>query len=315
VVRGLRVLATLAPLSDEALVHPNRPRGANEEDYALCFAVPLNAPGLRIVCRDLYAEHADPERLPLTAHYDEVDAALIFDDVLIPWERFFVYRDLQLAAVFHRSINRWASYSTLIRLITRLETFLGVTQLVTRWSNRDTTPEAQAMLGDFVRDIEVLRACVGAAEADAELTENGLVVPRVRQSYRLLGIEASDRADRNVQDLLTSYLILTGGASDLASGIGPLVERYFRGGAPSTAEHLRVIALAADLVMTPFGTRNRLYERLQSGEPVAMRRRLYGAFTETKPAERVRRFVAGMGATAAPLLEKSDQGSEVGTLK
>jgi hypothetical protein len=27
---------------------------------------------LKIVCRDLYAEHADPERHPLTTRFDEV---------------------------------------------------------------------------------------------------------------------------------------------------------------------------------------------------------------------------------------------------
>src|SRR5581483_8202610 len=130
IVRGLRNLATLAPLSDESLVYPNRPRMADEAGYAICFAIPMNAPGLRIVCRDLYAEHADPERLPLTARFDEVDATLIFDDVLVPWERVFVYREPDLAAQFHRRINLWAGYSTLIRLTIRLEVFLGVAALL-----------------------------------------------------------------------------------------------------------------------------------------------------------------------------------------
>ena len=57
-------LATLAPLSDEVLIYPNRARDADEADYAIAFALPMNAPGLKIVCRDLYAEHADPERHP-----------------------------------------------------------------------------------------------------------------------------------------------------------------------------------------------------------------------------------------------------------
>lgn len=295
VVRGLRVLATLAPISDEVIVWPNRPRAAEEADYALAFAIPMNAPGLKIVCRDLYAEHADPERLPLTARFDEVDAALIFDDVVVPWERIFVYRDPELAAAFHRGINRWGTYSTMIRLIVKLEMFLGVTQLLTRWSNRQGNPAAQALLATFMQDIQVLRACIGAAEANALRTEGGLLAPLIATGYRLYGIDASDRAERTVQDLLTSYLILTGGASDLhGAEISPLIERYFRGGAPSTPEHLRLVALAADMVMTPFATRNRLYERLQSGEPDAMRRRLFAEFKETGPVNRVQRFLAAM---------------------
>ena len=295
VVRGLRVLATLAPISDEVLVWPNRPRGPNEPDYSLAFAIPMNAPGLKIVCRDLYAEHADPQRLPLTARFDEVDAALIFDDVVVPWERMFVYRDPELASAFHRGVQRWGTYSTMIRLIVKLEMFLGVTQLLTQWANRQGNPSAQALLATFVQDIQVLRACIQAAEANTYRTASGYVAPTIAAGYRLYGIEASDRAERTVQDLLTSSLILTGGASDLDGGdVGPLVERYFRGGAPSTAEHLRLIALAADMVMTPFATRNRLYERLQSGEPDAMRRRLLADFKETGPVDRVKRFLAAM---------------------
>jgi len=44
------------------IVYPNRPREPNEHDYAIAFAIPMNTKGLKILCRDLYAEHADPER-------------------------------------------------------------------------------------------------------------------------------------------------------------------------------------------------------------------------------------------------------------
>ena len=43
-------------------------------------------------------------------------------------------------------------------------------------------------------------------------------------------------------------------ASDLSdSEIGPLIEQYFRGGGSSTREHLRLMVVASDMVMTPFG--------------------------------------------------------------
>jgi anthranilate 3-monooxygenase (FAD) / 4-hydroxyphenylacetate 3-monooxygenase len=51
VVRGLRTLATLAPISDEVLVYPKRSREPEEVDYAIAFAIPMNTPGLKIVCR------------------------------------------------------------------------------------------------------------------------------------------------------------------------------------------------------------------------------------------------------------------------
>ena len=75
--------------------------------------------------------------------------------------------------------------------------------------------------------------------------------------------------------------------------IGPLIERYFRGGAPSTREHLRLLAVAADMVMSPFGKRSQLYERLQSGELDRMRQRLYNQYKDPAPAERMTRFIKG----------------------
>jgi 4-hydroxyphenylacetate 3-monooxygenase oxygenase component len=291
VVRGLRTLATLAPLSDEVLVYPNRPRDPDEPDYAIAFAIPMNTPGLKIVCRDLYAENADPERHPLTVRFDEVDAALIFDDVVIPWERLFVYKDPQLLAGIHY-IHTWGQYSTMVRLITKLECFLGVAQLLTQWANRQKSAAAQSLLASLIQDIEILRSCIQVAEAKGYMSPGGTWAPLLSPAYRVHSIEASDRAERTMEGLLTSTLMLSGGASDLTnSEIGPLIERYFRGGAPSTKEHLRLIAVAADMIMSPFGKRSQLYERLQSGELDRMRQRLFSQFKDPAPAQRMMRFI------------------------
>jgi aromatic ring hydroxylase len=294
VVRGLRTLATLAPISDEVIVYPNRPREPDEGDYAIAFAIPMNTKGLKILCRDLYAENADPERLPLTTRFDEVDAALIFDDVVVPWERVFVYKDPKLLAGVNY-IHTWGQYSTMLRLIVKLEAFLGVAQLLTQYAKRNSTAAGQILLSSMMQDIEILRCCMQVAEAKGYRAEGGTWAPLLSAAYRIHSIEASDRAERTMEGLLTSTLMLSGGASDLNnSEIGPLVERYFRGGAPNTKAHLRLMAIAADMVMSPFGKRSQLYERLQSGEVDRMRQRLYAQYRDSAPAERMLKFVNEM---------------------
>ena len=294
VVRGLRTLATLAPISDEVLVYPNRPREPDEVDYAIAFAVPMNTRGLKIICRDLYAEHADPERHPLTTRFDEVDAALIFDDVVVPWERVFVYKNPQLLAGI-MYIHTWAQYSTMLRLIIKLEGFLGVAQLLTQYGGRNKSAAAQIQLSSLMQDIEILRSCIQVAEAKGYSSPGGTWAPLLSAAYRVHSIEASDRAERTMEGLLTSSLMLSAGASDLTDAqIGPLIERYFRGGAPSTQAHLRLMAIAADMVMSPFGKRSQLYERLQSGEVDRMRQRLYGQYQDPAPAKRMLQFIEGM---------------------
>ena len=295
VVRGLRTLATLAPISDEVLVYPNRPREPDEADYAIAFAIPMNTKGLKIVCRDLYAENADPERQPLTARFDEVDAALIFDDVVVPWERVFVYKDAKLLSGI-MYIHTWGQYSTMLRLITKLEAFLGVAQLLTQFAKRNTSAPSQILLASLMQDIEILRCCIQTAESKGYRAGGGTWAPLLSAAYRVHSIEASDRAERTMEGLLTSTLMLSGGASDLKNAeIGSFIDRYFRGGAPNTKEHLRLMAVAADMVMTAFGKRSQLYERLQSGEVDRMRQRLYGQYQDPAPAERMLRFVKEMG--------------------
>jgi 4-hydroxyphenylacetate 3-monooxygenase/anthranilate 3-monooxygenase (FAD)/4-hydroxyphenylacetate 3-monooxygenase len=294
VVRGLRTLATLAPISDEVIVYPNKPREPDEADYAIAFAIPLNTKGLKIVCRDLYAEHADPERQPLTTRFDEVDAALIFDDVIVPWDRVFVYKDPKLLAGINY-IHTWGQYSTMLRLVTKLEAFLGVAQLLTQYAKRNTSAQSQILLSSMIQDIEILRSCIQVGESKGYRAGGGTWVPLLSAAYRVHSIEASDLAERTMEGLLTSTLMLSGGASDLTNAeIGPFIERYFRGGAPNTKDHLRLMAVAADMVMTPFGKRSQLYERLQSGEVDRMRQRLYGQYQDKAPVERMMKFVKSM---------------------
>jgi aromatic ring hydroxylase len=88
VVRGARVLATLAPFADETAVYPALPIPAGAHDYALAFAIPLDTPGLKFLCRDSASTpDADPFDRPLSSRFDEQDAFCIFDDVEVPRDR------------------------------------------------------------------------------------------------------------------------------------------------------------------------------------------------------------------------------------
>jgi len=58
VVRGGRILATLAPFADEIAVYPGLPIPAEASTYALAFAIPVDTPGLIFLCRDSVAAPA-----------------------------------------------------------------------------------------------------------------------------------------------------------------------------------------------------------------------------------------------------------------
>src|SRR5437868_8270486 len=98
VVRGARILATLGPLADEIGVYSPR-MGRHTEDhspFAVSFAIPCGTPGLKFLCResfDLGRSHFDH---PLGSRFEEIDAIVVFDDVLVPYERCFVLQNTEL---------------------------------------------------------------------------------------------------------------------------------------------------------------------------------------------------------------------------
>ena len=55
VIRGARILATLAPFADEIAVYPAVPLPENAEAYALSFSIPIATPGLKLLCRESYS--------------------------------------------------------------------------------------------------------------------------------------------------------------------------------------------------------------------------------------------------------------------
>src|SRR6185295_5693014 len=89
-VRGSRVLATLAPFSDELAVYPSGPMLDAAPEHALSFSIPIDTPGLKFICRDSVAVNTNRLDHPLSSRFDEQDAFVIFDDVEVPSDRVFL---------------------------------------------------------------------------------------------------------------------------------------------------------------------------------------------------------------------------------
>ncbi len=79
------------------------PLSDGDKDHALVFLIPTNAPGVKLLSRPSYelaASQAHPFDYPLSSRFDENDATLIFDQVFVPWENVFIFRDIAKANGF-----------------------------------------------------------------------------------------------------------------------------------------------------------------------------------------------------------------------
>ncbi len=185
VIRGSQGITTSAVLADWLFISYITPLQAGDEAYALSFVTPVAASGIRIHPRRPYAQTATSVfDYPLSSRFDEVDATVVFDDVFVPWEQVFIYRDVGLVnAQFHESPSHTlANFQSLVRFTVKLEFMAGLALKLLEVHAGERKPEAQAALGgDIAALCATFDAIVQAAERNPlDSRERGPPAPAVR---------------------------------------------------------------------------------------------------------------------------------------
>ena len=88
VIRGTKAIVTGTPYMYEFLVMPCRTRNAEDRDFAVCCAVPCDAPGVTIIARP--AGRPGEAAAKFSAKYDQSVGVVMFDDVFVPHDRVFL---------------------------------------------------------------------------------------------------------------------------------------------------------------------------------------------------------------------------------
>ena len=88
VIRGTKAIVTGAPYMHEFLVMPCRTMTAEDAAFAVCCAVPADAPGVTIVARP--AGRPGEAAAKFSGKYGQSTGVVIFDDVFVPWDSVFL---------------------------------------------------------------------------------------------------------------------------------------------------------------------------------------------------------------------------------
>jgi aromatic ring hydroxylase len=268
-VRGSRVLATLAPFADEIAVYPAGPMPDADPAHALCFCIPMATPGLKFLCRDSVSLQGNRIDHPLSSRFDEQDALVIFDDVEVPRDRVFIAGDVAL----HNAVIRtswWPNIMqhAMVRAEVKLHFAWALATLMAETIG-GTTPEAQRMLGEIWTFAELARAGIRAAEADARDWGNGVWACDVRP---LIALRTSlprwfPRVNDIIRELGAHNHLTAPTMAQLANpALRPLLDRYVHGaGGVDATRRARVFRLAWDFAGTALASRNEQYERFYMG--------------------------------------------------
>ncbi|MDZ7830164.1 MAG: 4-hydroxyphenylacetate 3-hydroxylase N-terminal domain-containing protein [Desulfobacterales bacterium] len=169
VVRGAKIHITGAAYCNEIFVIPCHAMTEADKDYALAFAIPVNAKGIRQVCRPFKSHHSSlefPNTRPVRVH---TDSLIIFDDVFVPWERVFLCGEWKLTgpmvysfALLHRRTG--CSYR-----IPLSEQLVGAAAAIAEYNGVTKAPHVREKLTDLVIYLETLKSLAKTACYDFEM--------------------------------------------------------------------------------------------------------------------------------------------------
>lgn len=298
VIRGCRMLATL-PVCDEIMVFPSTLLRSPVEDapYAFGFCIPSDTPGLRFICResvDYGRSHFDH---PLGSRFEEMDAVVVFDDVLVPWERVLLYRDVErcnqayarTGAIVHMT------HQVVVKNIAKCEFVLGLASLLVSAIGVEIFQHIQEKLAELWVNLTTMRAFLRTAEVDAALDEWGVMRPAwdPLDAARNLFPRLYPRMVEIIQQIGASGLVAMPTERDLKGPLAEDVRKYYQAARAEAFDRIPLFRLAWDASLSAFGSRQVLYERFFFGDPVRMAGALVTGHQSQIQlcAEKVREFV------------------------
>jgi len=176
VVRGAKVHITAAAYFNELLIMPCRNMSEADADYAVSFAIPANTKGVVQICHPFhYQIGADnfPVDIPVKNH---TDSMIIFDDVLVPWDRVFLAGEWEFAmplvynfATLHRHTG--CSYHIPI-----LEILVGMAQAIAEYNGIDRVSHIREQITDLAIQLQTLKSLSKASCLDYEIY-GGIPIP------------------------------------------------------------------------------------------------------------------------------------------
>lgn len=272
-VRGAKMLGTAAIMANELLVANLQPLRPGEENLALSFAIPLATPGVKILSRKSFEAAAlSFADNPLSARFDENDALLWFEDVKVPWERVFVFRDTDMCrAQFHDTPGHtFQNYQAQIRLVVKAKFLVGVAHRLAETIGTAAMPPVRETLGRLAAQAAMVEGMVWGMEAKGHM-EDGYFIPDRHLMYaaQVLTQELYPRLIDAIRGLAGGALImLPSSERDWANPeLAAIIAKTQRSPAAGPRERVDFLKLAWDAIGSEFGSRHTQYEMFYAGAP------------------------------------------------
>jgi 4-hydroxyphenylacetate 3-monooxygenase len=286
-VRGAKMLATSSIMANEVFVTCIQPLQPGDEKYAISFAIPMNAKGLRTLSRKSYeaAAHSRFDN-PLSSRFDENDAVLYFDDVKVPWDRVFVNQDTEMTLKqFHATpAHVFQNYQCQIRLMVKMRFLAGLAHRIAEANGIVGMPSVRESLGQIAAEVGLVEGLLHGMEAKGRMAGRYFVPDRhLLYAAQVLTQQLYPKAVTAIRELAGGGLImLPSGVEDFGNPmLADLIHKTQKSPAFSPRERVKFFKLAWDALGSEFASRHVQYEMFYAGAAFVTRGHSYRTFDWT----------------------------------
>jgi 4-hydroxyphenylacetate 3-monooxygenase len=283
IISGAQQLATGGAISDYLQLSCIQPLAPGDENYANCLAVPISAEGLKLYPRHPYAGAGRAADYPLSSRFDESDSYVIFDNVFVPWERVFIYRNVELSRDQWRKTpsHLIGNHQAQTRYVTKLRFMAGLAQRMNEMTGNIANPAVTIMMGELVAFVSIYEAMLHAHETMGTI-EDGVFWPSRTAYYAASAMQSefNGRMLELIREMAgAAFITLPSSDADFGNPESAAdIERYMPSGSTDAKSRIKLMRLLWDFLGSEFGSRHQQYEKFYGGPSFGAKLNLYRNF-------------------------------------
>ncbi|MBL0923769.1 MAG: 4-hydroxyphenylacetate 3-hydroxylase [Sphingomonadaceae bacterium] len=302
VIRGAQMLGTGAVFSDYIHLSTIHPMQSGDEPYAISVVIPVNAPGVKLYSRRSYAAGANSLfDYPLASRFDETDCLLVYDDVFVPWEHVFAYRDLEVVRDqwWKTPAHVFGNNQAQTRFVTKLRFLIGLAYRIVKMNGGLNAPPIQQRLAELAIMCGTYEGLLDGQIAKAKPNHNGVYVPDRQIMYSAMNQQSImyPQILDIIRDLAGGGMIqLPSSVNDFANPeMAADIRKYVRSPNVKADDRVKFMKLAWDAIGSEFASRHDQYEKFYAGAPFIVKMHLYRNYDFKKAESLVDKALSGYG--------------------
>ena len=278
VVRGAKAHQTGALNSHEIIIMPTISMGPEDKDYAVSFAVPMDAEGIFMIIGRQSCDTRKLEGSELdvgNAEFGGVEALVVFDDVFVPNDRIFMCGETEFAGML---VERFAGYHRQSYGGCKVgvgDVLIGAAAVAADYNGCAKASHIKDKLIEMTHLNETLYCCGIACSAEGHATASGnyiidlLLANVCKQNVTRFPYEIA----RLAEDIAGGVVVTAPAEADLRDPkLGPYVEKYFKAAPGVSVENrFRILRLIENLTLGTAAVGYRTESLHGAGSPQAQR--------------------------------------------